>query len=170
MRAKSITIEKEIFIAEDGTEFDTAEACEKYENKEADRKEYEAAKERIEKLKIDIEAVKTAPEFVPLSVFLNNGGKGGRAIAELKRAYDYYRLNNKDDAYALARVMQETNAANQTAEQILKNSGRMEFPCIAVSSSRYGYGREIGTLAKEFRAIEKYCRAHGYKVNFEPVK
>lgn len=169
MRTENRNIEKEIFIAEDGTEFDTAEACEKYENKETDRKEYEAAKERVEKLKIDIEAVRTAPEFIPLSVYLGNGGKGGRAIAELKRAYDYYRLNSKEDAYALARVMQETNAADQTAEQILKNSGKMKFPCIAVSSSRYGYGREIGTLAKEFRTIEKYCKAHGYKVSFEHI-
>jgi len=170
MRTETKTIEKEIFIAEDGTEFDTAEACEKYERKEADKKEYEAAKERIEKLKIDIKAARTAPEFIPLSVFLDNGGKGGRTIVELKQAYDYYKINSKEDAYALARVMQETNAAHQTAEQILKNSGKMEFPCIAVSSSRYGFGREIGTLAKEFRAIEKYCKAHGYKVNFEPVK
>jgi len=164
MRQKSVQVD--IFVAKDGTEFDSAEKCAEYEEFLDREEEYEKAKAHVAKLEVFYGANDT-PEVIPLSVFAANGGN----IVDVKRtmrkefcghkAYRFFRLENRADAEALAVMIAHDNTA---PEKVLRASGKTRFPCVAVYSPDYKWGREIATFENQVELIRKYLKLHGYSM------
>lgn len=174
MKKEIKTVEKHIYIARDGKEFDKEEDCLQYEVFLDNEEEYAKAKEHIEALEI-IYDKKEMPGVIPLDVFVEEEGNIGDIKRKLHKdswnghRYRYFRLNSKTDAEMLAKVMIH-DGAKANIKEIISKCGKMDFPCIALYSDDYGWGREIGTFNKEMELIKKYCKLHGYRIKLEKIK
>ncbi len=174
MKKETKTVEKQIFIACDGKEFENENDCIKYEALLEKEKVYKQALEHISKLEIDYDR-KEMPGVIPLDVFVEEDGNIGDVKRKLNKDtygkhYHFYKLNNKTDAEMLALVMANKDNAKTEPIEILRKSGKITFPCIVMYSRSYGWGRKICTFDKEMELIKKYCKLHGYDIELTKIK
>ncbi len=174
MKKEIKTVEKQVYIACDGKEFNNEKKCRDYEALLEKKNEYKQALEYISQLEINYDK-KEMPAIIPLDVFVEKKGNIGDVKRTLNRdtygkQYHFYKLNNKKDAEMLAIVMSYKDVAKAEPAEILKSSGKITFPCIAMFSYSYGWGREICTFNKEIELIKKYCKLHGYNIELTEIE
>lgn len=160
-----------VYISRDGREFDTEEGCLRYEalldedERRAEVKEYVTG--------LEVALGKDEYPFIPLDVFVKADGNMTEVKSTLRnKSYRYkiYELHNKKEARMLAEFMATDVSGHTTADTVLKDSGRLQYPCKVLASYSYHWGGTMGTFASAMRLIQKYCKLHGYAVSFEKIQ
>ena len=140
MKKETKEIKTTVYIARDGKEFSSEAECSEYEDWLNDEEHYEAAKEYINTLKV--ETSKNEFPFIPLDTFMKDRGDMTQVKTSMRRVMDngsYYLLQSRSDAMELATVMAHDGYANINPEEILKRTGKLQYPCTVLVASSYAW-------------------------------
>lgn len=145
-KSRMIEEKYEVFVAEDGTTFDTARECVNYEKKRKQRKFIEEAEKlRIEKL----------DNVIPVTDIEHQEDNN----------YSWYAVQNKDDLDLIAKACGYHN---------INDASIIEFNCpeiLCIETLDYAeeYEGEIYcyTLSNIMENIKEFMENFGYKVKFE---
>jgi hypothetical protein len=155
------------YEAPDGMLFNTPEECKRYE--EALEQDLEYLQERF---KADGLRPEEDGEFIPLSMFLRNGGSFPKCSKLMKEEpMDFYVLGSLDDAELVSRVIasEYSGTAEPDPEFIMKKMRSLAFPCTVAFAPWYGSGREPISDKKTIDMVKKWAKLRGYKADFVPV-
>lgn len=158
-------IEKEQFVAIDGSMFNKEEDCIKYEARLGEENRYKIAKEYVET------NLRQDEKFVPFDLFVKANGNLRECNVYLKR-YKYsvktFKLESEEDADMLAEVKAIENPGyKQTKEKARKKMGKLVFPCTVGYYDGCDFGREPISLEKYEKMVQKYFGLYGIDVKFE---
>lgn len=151
-------VEKEVFIAMDGTEFLSEDECNDYEKEILLRERVKQATDASSKF------FAKDCTYTPLSVFIGVNGDMRQVKHE---PVAFYNLESKDDgeivATSLARgkTYEDKYRAIEHAKRTLPSA----YPCIGAVTNQNRWRYEVETMEGNIKLLKKFFSVNGYEMS-----